>query len=304
MVLTETAYAKVNLALHVRRRREDGYHDLESLFVFVEGGDALRAEPRKDGELRLTIDGPFSEGLDSGPDNLVMRAAKALQLAVCPEYGRGTVSQPLPKRRSASGGNTQRFGTNLHLTKNLPVASGIGGGSADAAAALRLLNRLWDCGLDDRQLCAIAETLGSDIPACVISRTLRVEGRGEALEPLELPGLSGILILLVNPGIPLGTAPVFKGWDQCDLGPLDTSSLDAIIRQGRNDLEAPARTLVPQIGYVLDRLTALPGVMLSRMSGSGATCFALFDSQQACNIAHTTLASEQPGWWTMSGLLR
>lgn len=303
-MLTETAYAKVNLALHVRRRREDGYHDLESLFVFVEGGDALRAEPRTDGELRLTIDGLFSEGLDSGPDNLVIRAAKALQLAVCPEHGRGTVSQPLPMRRSTSGGNAQRFGTNLHLTKNLPVASGIGGGSADAAAALRLLNRLWDCGLDDRQLCAIAETLGSDIPACVISRTLRVEGRGEALEPLELPGLSGIPILLVNPGIPLGTAPVFRGWDQRDLGPLDTSSLDAIIRQGRNDLEAPARALVPQIGYVLDRLTALPGVMLSRMSGSGATCFALFDSQQACNTAQTTLASEQPGWWIMSGFLR
>ncbi len=303
-MLTETAYAKVNLALHVRRRREDGYHDLESLFVFVEGGDALRAEPRTDGELRLTIDGPFSKGLDSGPDNLVMRAAKALQLAVCAEHGRATVSQPLPMRRSTSGGNAQTFGTNLHVTKNLPVASGIGGGSADAAAALRLLNRLWDCGLDDRQLCAIAETLGSDIPACVVSQTLRVEGRGEALEPLQLPGLSGFPILLVNPGIPLGTAPVFRGWDQRDLGPLDTSSLDAIIRQGRNDLEAPARALVPQIGSVLDRLTALPGVMLSRMSGSGATCFALFDSQQACDTAQTTLASEQLGWWTMSGLLR
>jgi 4-diphosphocytidyl-2-C-methyl-D-erythritol kinase len=303
-VLTETAYAKVNLALHVRRRREDGYHDLESLFVFVEGGDALRAEPREDGELRLTIDGPFSDGLDSGPDNLVIRAAKALQLSVCPEQIPGTFSQPLHMHPSASGGSAQRFGTNLHLTKNLPVASGIGGGSADAAAALRLLNRLWDCGLDNRQLCAIAETLGSDIPACVISRSLRVEGRGEALEPLELPELSGIPILLVNPGIPLGTAPVFKGWDRQDRGALESSSLDAIIRHGRNDLEAPARRLVPEIGDVLDALSAQPGVKLARMSGSGATCFALFDTLEAVEAACGMLAAVHPQWWLMSGAVR
>ena len=288
-MLTETAYAKVNLALHVRRRREDGYHDLESLFVFVEGGDALRAEPREDGELRLTIDGPFSDGLDSGPDNLVIRAAKALQLSV---------------DSSISLENAERFGTNLPLTKNLPVASGIGGGSADAAAALRLLNRLWDCGLDDRQLCAIAETLGSDIPACVISRTLRVEGRGEALAPLDLPGLSGIPILLVNPGIPLGTAPVFKGWDRSDRGALESSSLDAIIRHGRNDLEAPARRLVPEIGDVLDALSAQPGVKLARMSGSGATCFALFDTLEAVEAACGILAAVHPQWWLMSGAVR
>lgn len=288
-MLTETAYAKVNLALHVRRRRGDGYHDLESLFVFVEGGDELRAEPREDGKLRLTIDGPFSDGLDSGPDNLVIRAAKALQLSAGP---------------SISLGNAQRFGASLHLTKNLPVASGIGGGSADAAAALRLLNRLWGCGLDDRQLCTIAETLGSDIPACVISQTLRVEGRGEALEPLELPELSGSPILLVNPGIPLGTAPVFQGWDRVDRGALESSSLDAIIRHGRNDLEAPARGLVPEIGDVLDALSAQPGVKLARMSGSGATCFALFDTLEAVEAACGMLAAAHPQWWLMSGAVR
>jgi len=281
-VLTETAFAKVNLALHVRRRREDGYHDLESLFAFVDRGDALSAAPRSDGALSLTISGPFAHGLDSRDDNLVLRAASAL-------------------RQRAVYGQT---GADLHLTKNLPVASGIGGGSADAAAALRLLNRLWGCNLSDRELRAIGETLGSDIPACVISQSLRVEGRGEALEPTDLPGLSGTPILLVNPGIPLGTAPVFRGWDQVDRGPLDTSSLEAVISSGRNDLEGPARMLVPEIADVLERLRSTSGVTLARMSGSGATCFALFDSSAACATAEQAVAIYRPTWWVMSGMLR
>lgn len=313
MVLIETAYAKVNLALHVRRRRGDGYHDLESLFAFVDGGDVLRAERRDDGALTLNIDGPFAVGLDAGPENLVLRAAHSLFLAVCPERSGGTAAQPSSTPRpstslgSSAGvgvGSAGHLGADLHLTKNLPVASGIGGGSADAAAALRLLNRLWGCNLPDRELCAIGETLGSDIPACVISQTLRVEGRGEALAPLDLPELSGMPILLVNPGIPLGTAPVFKGWDQIDRGPLDTSSLDAVIAQGRNDLEAPARALVPEICVVLERLRAAPGVTLARMSGSGATCFALFESSDACAKAEQMIATRHPEWWAMSGLLR
>jgi len=307
-VLTETAYAKVNLALHVRRRREDGYHDLESLFAFVDRGDELRATPRADGRLSLMIEGPFAKGLDSEPENLVLRAAHSLQMTVCPERSRGTFAQD----PSISLGNPAglgiidcgHLGADLHLTKNLPVASGIGGGSADAAAALRLLNRLWGCNLTDRELCAIGETLGSDIPACVISQSLRVEGRGETLAPLGLPGLSGTPILLVNPGIPLGTAPVFRGWDQVDRGPLDTSNLEAVIAQGRNDLEAPARLLVPEIADVLERLRATPGVTLARMSGSGATCFALFDSAGACATAERALAAYRPTWWLMAGMLR
>ena len=306
-MLTETAYAKVNLALHVRRRREDGYHDLESLFAFVDRGDVLSAAPRADGGLSLTISGPFAQGLDSGAHNLVMRAAQSLQ-SVCPERSRGTYAQGPSTSLGNSGGvrddASGQLGANLHLTKNLPVASGIGGGSADAAAALRLLNRLWGCNLTDRALCVIGETLGSDIPACVISQSLRVEGRGEALEPLDLPGLSGIPILLVNPGIPLGTAPVFRGWDQVDRGPLDTSSLQAVISSGRNDLEAPARALVPEIADVLERLRSTPGVTLSRMSGSGATCFALYDSPAARATAEQALAAEYPAWWLMSGMLR
>ena len=325
-MLTETAYAKVNLALHVRRRREDGYHDLESLFAFVDRGDELSANARADGGLSLTISGPFAHGLDSDDDNLVLRAARSLQISVCPEPLGWLASQPLginvpakpgsrgtyAQRPSTSLGNSAgvgvhssgKLGANLHLTKNLPVASGIGGGSADAAAALRLLNRLWGCNLTDRALCVIGETLGSDIPACVISQSLRVEGRGEALEPRDLPGLSGMPILLVNPGIPLGTAPVFRGWDQVDRGPLDTSCLEAVISSGRNDLEGPARVLVPEIADVLERLRSTSGATLSRMSGSGATCFALFDSPAACATAEQALAAEYPAWWLMSGMLR
>lgn len=296
-VLIETAYAKVNLALHVRRRREDGYHDIESLFAFVDDGDVLRAERRDDGALTLKIDGPFAAGLDDGPSNLVLRAALELAHCVCRSTSLGNseggAQDPLP-----------HGGASLYLTKNLPVASGIGGGSADAAAALRLLNRLWDCRLDDSALCAIAESLGSDIPACVVSRTLRVEGRGEALQPLDLPGLSGMPILLVNPGVPLGTAPVFNGWDQHDRGALDTASLNAIVTEGRNDLEPPARALVPEIGAVLDALALQEGVKFARMSGSGATCFALFDRTAAAEAASIAIHRAYPDWWMMCGIVR
>ena len=296
-MLTETAFAKVNLALHVRRRRSDGYHDIESLFAFVDSGDELRAERRDDGTLTLSIDGPFAAGLDDGPDNLVLRAADALTQSTCPEQSRGNSG-------GRGVGPMAGFGADLFLTKNLPVASGIGGGSADAAAALRLLNRLWGCELDDAALCAIAETLGSDIPACVISHTLRVEGRGEALRPLDLPGLSGMPILLVNPGIPLGTAPVFAGWDRHDRGALDSSSLAAVIEAGRNDLEPPARALVPEIGAVLDVLAAQAGARLVRMSGSGATCLALFDRIGERDVASQAIERAYPDWWTMCGAIR
>lgn len=304
-MLTETAFAKVNLALHVRRRRDDGYHDIESLFAFVDSGDVLRGEVRDDGLVTLTIDGPFATGLDDGPDNLVLRAARALRHSVFPIDVEGPLRDGLEtsldfaRDRRGGGG-----GADLYLTKNLPVASGIGGGSADAAAALRLLNTLWGCGLDDRALCAIAETLGSDIPACVISRTLRVESRGEALAPLDLAGLSGTPILLVNPAVPLSTGPVFQAWDRIDQGSLDTSSLDAIVQHGRNDLETPARGLVAQIGDVLDSLAQQSGVTLARMSGSGATCFALFDSVASAQAARQALTSAHPQWWAMLGHVR
>ena len=182
--LTETAYAKLNLALHVRRKRADGYHELETLFAFCEDGDVLTADAAD--EISLTIDGPFAQGLETDDGNLVIRAARAL--------------------REAAGVTA---GARLHLTKNLPIASGIGGGSADAAAALRVLGRLWDV---DVETSGIALNLGADVPACVTSEAARGEGVGEALTPLG-DALAGTPVLLVNPRVAVSTGAIFKAWD-------------------------------------------------------------------------------------------
>lgn len=275
------AYAKINLALHVRHRRPDGFHELESLFAFAEEGDVLRASAREDGAIRLTIDGPFADGLNAGSDNLVVRAAIALQ---------------------AGSGTGQ--GADIVLTKYLPIASGIGGGSADAAAALRMLDRLWDLRTGDARLLAIADPLGSDVPACVVSRTLVGTGRGEALDVRELPGLAAMPLLLVNPGVALSTGPVFRGWDGVDRGAMNASSLEAIVKGGRNDLQPPAIALVPEIGAVIEVLSALPGVTLARMSGSGATCFALFDDEGARDRAADHIGAAHSGWWVMATRIR
>lgn len=288
-MLAETAYAKINLALHVRARRPDGFHEIESLFAFARDGDNLGAELRTDGELSLTIDGPFAEGLGAGPDNLVLRAAEVLR-----------------RRHGVTSGAA------IRLTKNLPVASGIGGGSADAAAALRLLSRLWKVdhapirhpreGGDS--LLDIAATLGSDVPACLVSRTLIGTGRGEALDLRDIPGLSGMPLLLVNPRKRLSTGPVFTGWDGRDRGPLAANSLDAIIAEGRNDLQPPAIALVPEIAEILDAMQRQAGVRLARMSGSGATCFALMESPAALDRAASALAKARPDWWIMTSRVR
>jgi 4-diphosphocytidyl-2-C-methyl-D-erythritol kinase len=281
LVLEERAYAKINLALHVRRRRPDGYHELESLFAFAEDGDLLTAEALPDGALLLTIDGPFAAGLDCGADNLVVKAAHAL------------------KARAGQGA-----GAHLHLTKNLPVASGIGGGSADAAATLRLLNRVWELDLGRADLLALADPLGSDVPACLVSETLVGTGRGEALDIRPFPDLAGKPLLLINPGSALSTAPVFRGWDGIDHGPLDTSTLDAVIASGRNDLQPSAIALVPEIGEVLALLAGQPGATSARMSGSGATCFALFETHDARDQALHAIRMERPHWWFMATRIR
>lgn len=260
-MLTETAFAKINLALHVRRRRADGYHDLETVFAFCAHGDTLTAE--KADRTALTIDGPFATGL-STTDNLVVRAAEAIG---CP--------------------------ARLHLTKNLPVASGIGGGSADAAAALRLIARLYDRPVPPID---VQRSLGADVPACVVSETRRGEGVGERLVAAET--VSGMPVLLVNPGAPLSTGPVFAAWDGADRGALSDW------RTGRNDLEAPARSLMPEIGTVLDWLSGRHDVIMARMSGSGATCFALFESETARARAAEAARRDHPGWWTMESVLR
>lgn len=262
----EIAAAKINLALHVRARRADGRHDIETIFAFCTDGDRLTAEPAD--ELSLTLGGPFASDL-SAEDNLVLRAAEALQ------------------QRTGTG-----QGAALHLDKRLPVASGIGGGSADAAAALRLLTSLWR--IDPGHAQAVAPELGSDVPACLLSMTAIGRGAGDALELVDA-GISGAPILLVNPGLPLSTRAVFEGWDGRDRGPLEHW------HKGRNDLEAAAIALVPDIAEVLELLRGREGASSVRMSGSGATCFALFDSEEARDAAEAAVPER---WWRLASHLR
>jgi 4-diphosphocytidyl-2-C-methyl-D-erythritol kinase len=273
---TQIAFAKVNLALHVRARRADGYHELESLFAFCADGDRLAGRVRDDGAITLALSGRFAPSLSAGEDNLVMRAARALQ--------------------AASG---TPLGAELHLDKVLPIASGIGGGSADAAAALRLLVQLWGVNPARIDFPALAISLGADVPACLASRTLFVRGVGERLAEADLD-LAGLPILLVNPLVPCPTGPVFRGWDGQDRGPLDPADW----RAGRNDLQPPAMALVPEILDVLAALEALPGVGLARMSGSGATCFALCESDAARDAAKAAIDRVHRDWWTLATLLR
>jgi 4-diphosphocytidyl-2-C-methyl-D-erythritol kinase len=268
--ISETAFAKVNLALHVRGRRSDGYHRIETLFAFCEDGDRLSVA-EGDG-LSLEITGPFAGSLGAGDDNLVLRAARALAEA------------------AAIAG-----GARLTLDKRLPVAAGLGGGSADAAAALRLLDRWWGAGADEAALIAIAARLGADVPARLASRTARGEGRGDELRSAADEGLAGAPLLLVNPGFALATAAVFAAWDGIDRGPLGDW------REGRNDLEPAAIGLAPAIAVVLD---ALQGAPLARMSGSGATCFALFERDADRDRAAAALAAARPEWWLMPTRLR
>ena len=273
-ILHETAYAKINLALHVRARRPDGYHELETLFAFVDAGDELSVAPAD--ELSLTLTGPFAAELAGDPDNLVLRAAHAL--------------------REAAG---VAEGAAFTLDKRLPIASGIGGGSADAAAALRLLVRLWGVNPAAVDMFEIAAALGADVPACLGSQTMVGSGVGERLVAADLD-IEGLPILLVNPLLACPTGPVFKAWDGQDRGPLDPEKW----MQGRNDLEAPARALVPEIGAVLVALGQQPGVTLARMSGSGATCFALFVDEAARDAAQQAIRAAHPGWWSLAGALR
>ncbi len=265
--MIETAFAKINLALHVRRRREDGYHELETLFAFVDAGDRLSVSAAERDSLRVL--GEFAGTLDNPFDNIVMQALSAL-----------------PRQQ----------GWAVTLEKNLPVAAGLGGGSADAGALFRLVER--SQGLpDDWQ--ARAARLGADVPACVLSRASI--GRGTGTELIEVHNdLAGMACLLVNPRVPLSTGPVFKAWDGMDRGPMPEGDLRTIMLEGRNDLEAPALTLCPAIGDVLKALRATDPV-LARMSGSGATCFALYDDLAQRDAAQAAMPAD---WWTLAGALR
>ncbi|WP_062782701.1 4-(cytidine 5'-diphospho)-2-C-methyl-D-erythritol kinase [Novosphingobium capsulatum] len=265
--MDETAFAKINLALHVRARRQDGYHALETAFAFVDTGDELAVSPAAQDALRVV--GEFGGELADPFGNIV---AKALTT--------------LPREQ----------GWAVTLEKRLPVAAGMGGGSADAGAVFRLVERAQGLPKDWH---ARAAALGADVPACVASQACIGRGTGTELEAVD-NDLAGCPVLLVNPRIPLATGPVFKGWDGVDRGPLPTGNLRTIALDGRNDLEAPALALVPQIGEVLAALRAT-GAWLVRMSGSGATCFALFDDTAARDAAQAAM----PGaWWTLAGALR
>lgn len=273
----ELARAKVNLFLHVRGRGPEGYHFLESLAVFPRVGDLLEAEPAS--TISLSLDGPFADALGGGGDNLVIGAARAL-------------SDRLAKRPGAA----------LRLTKSLPVAAGIGGGSADAGAALRLLTRLWPDVPKD-SLPDIAFALGADAPVCLAQRPAIMGGVGERLS--AAPAFPAFWMVLVNPMQPLSTAEVFGALERREnpSGPkaparfLDFSHLTSWLSAQRNDLEAPARSIRPVIGKVLSALSWDETCALARMSGSGATCFGLFETEKAALAAADRLRRAEPGWW-------
>ncbi|MDE8652725.1 4-(cytidine 5'-diphospho)-2-C-methyl-D-erythritol kinase [Novosphingobium album (ex Liu et al. 2023)] len=271
MPLNETAFAKINLALHVRHRREDGYHALETLFAFVDQGDGLSAVPAPRDELMSF--GEFAGQIDDPLGNIVAKALAALP------HGPGWA---------------------VTLDKRLPVAAGLGGGSADAGAVFRMVERAQGSLPGDWR--ARAARLGADVPACVLSRACIGRGTGTELEPID-NDLAGVPVLLVNPRVPVPTGPVFRAWDGIDRGALPAGGARAIALAGRNDLEAPAIALCPAIAEVLAALRAT-APWLARMSGSGATCFALYDDAAARDAVAARIAAAHPQWWQMAGALR
>ena len=281
--VTEHAPAKINLYLHVTARRTDGYHLLDSLIVFAEAGDTIEVEDA--GELSLTCDGPFAAALGPPPTNLAFRAARLL---------------------AARAGIDAR--ARIRLTKRLPVASGIGGGSADAAAVLRALCKLWGKRTASVDLHDIAAALGADIPVCLHGRPAFIGGIGELIDPA--PALPAAALLLVNPGIALATERVFKSFKgphsaaaRFDAPPRDAADLAELLLARRNDLTDASIAQVPEIGTVLSALERAPGARLARMSGSGATCFALFDDPETAQAAGRELSAAYPRWWVEAAAL-
>jgi 4-diphosphocytidyl-2-C-methyl-D-erythritol kinase len=296
LAITETAYAKINLALHVRKVREDGYHELETLFAFVDAGDVLSAAPAAADSLHVV--GEFSGLLASNLPSPWGRAGdggSALDGAAPtpPALPQGEGSNLVARALNAL---PRSQGLAVTLEKNLPVAAGLGGGSADAGAVFRMVEALHGLPVDWQ---ARAAKLGADVPACVLSRTHI--GLGTGTEQMDVEDdLAGTPVLLVNPRVPLSTGPVFKAWDGQDRGALPEGPASRIAREGRNDLEAPAISLCPVIAEVLAALQAT-SPWLARMSGSGATCFALYDTPEARDAAQAAMPAE---WWTMAGRLR
>ncbi|HEU0072249.1 MAG TPA: 4-(cytidine 5'-diphospho)-2-C-methyl-D-erythritol kinase [Alphaproteobacteria bacterium] len=280
------APAKINLALHVIGRRADGYHELDSLVAFASVHDAVRAQSAD--ALTLSIGGPGAASLAALPpdDNMILRAA----------------------RRLAEIAGIRVPHAALTLDKTLPIASGIGGGSADGAAALLALRDLWRLDMDEARLAEAALSLGADLPVCLGSRPAIMQGIGERLSPA--PALPKLGILLVNPRVALPTPNVFRALAGKFGQPMtldyrvgDAASLLANLRALRNDLQAPAISLAPVVADVLAALEALVGARLARMSGSGATCFALFDTEAAAQDAERAMRAAHEGWWSAAGRL-
>jgi 4-diphosphocytidyl-2-C-methyl-D-erythritol kinase len=277
--LSVRAAAKINLFLHVGDRRSDGYHALESLVVFAETSDRMEFTPGSD--LTLKITGPFGKALSRVSDNLVLKTARLLQ-SKYPQEG---------------------VGAHVALEKNLPLASGLGGGSTDAAAALRALNRLWQLDLSEEELLDIAAELGSDVPACILSSSCWMEGRGTHVT--KLASMPPFELVLVNPGVAVPTGPVFNALNaRSGVGAIapppalaSVWDLVAYLADAGNDLEAPASRIAPVIEDVLAALGHEPACVLAQMSGSGATCFGLFDGPVYAAGAAERIAQEHPHWW-------
>lgn len=286
-----SAPAKLNLYLHVTGRRDDGYHELDSLFVFVDVGDRIQVGPAE--SVTLEVSGPFKDQIPAGPGNLVLKAAQALL-----------------DRAAGRLGDRHPRGAAISLTKNLPPASGIGGGSADAAATLQALRELWDLPVADPELMDIGAQIGADVPACLVGRPAQVSSIGDIVEPVS--GAPALDFLLVNPLAPVATARVFDmhretGARFSKIDPIyhagggkgarDADELISELARRRNDLEPLARGLAPEVGEVLTLLSALDGCRLARMSGTGATCFAIFESRAGAEAAAAVVGGQRPDWW-------
>jgi 4-diphosphocytidyl-2-C-methyl-D-erythritol kinase len=291
--LSDEGRAKVNLTLRVNGRRADGYHDLESVVAFADCADQLTLTPGSDLDLKMS--GPLAQACGDTSDNLVLKAARLL-------------AERVPDMKAGS----------FSLDKVLPVAAGIGGGSADAAAALRLLAQLNGLALDDRRIIEVAKLTGADVPVCVNSRGCVMTGVGETLQPLSLPKMPCVM---VNPGVPVATKDVFNALGLRN-GQLLVGATDVLLRDrswpdeaasleewvealaaSSNDLEAPAMRVQPVISAVISALSATNGAWLARMSGSGATCFAIYENTAEAGRAAEKLRRDHPGWWVHAGTL-
>ena len=276
-IIVEPAPAKINLALHVTGQRADGYHLLDTLVVFTKEGDCIRV--RKSAQNSFSVTGPFGGSLPQDGQNLVLKA------------------RDLARRLAGE----RAFPVHIELEKNLPIASGIGGGSSDAAASLRALNQLWQLPLPPQELAQMTLALGADLPMCLAAKTVRASGIGEVLSPV--PSLPPLALVLVNPGIAIATPSVFKALNKRDnpaLPPLlpqwNGEMVSNWLGTTRNELEHPPLSIAPQIGTAIAALRQT-GATLARMSGSGATCFGLFNSLQDAADAASTIAAGQPTWY-------